>query len=65
MPLNSADHSVSRPHIVCPQAYNAAHDLLVRNAHHPDKAAFIVAMTNQCLTYSELADDLRLKAGCW
>ena len=35
MHLSSADHSVSPPLVVFPRTYNAAHDLLARNAHHP------------------------------
>jgi benzoate-CoA ligase len=56
MPLSRADHSVSPPHVVFPRAYNAAHDLLARNAHHPDKVAFIDAMNDRRLTYGALAD---------
>ena len=56
MHLSSADHSVSPPLVVFPRAYNAAHDLLARNAHHPDKVAFIDAMSGQHLTYGELTN---------
>ena len=51
-----ADHSVSPPLVVFPRTYNAAHDLLARNAHHPDKVAFIDAMNDRRLTYGELTD---------
>jgi benzoate-CoA ligase len=56
MQLSSADHSASPPVVVFPRAYNAAHDLLARNAHHPDKVAFIDAMTGQRMTYGQLTD---------
>ena len=56
MHLSSADHSVSPPLVVFPRAYNAARDLLARNAHHPDKVAFIDAMNDRRLTYGALTD---------
>jgi hypothetical protein len=43
MQLSRTDHSVNPPVVTIPRDYNAAHDLLARNAQHPDKAAFIDA----------------------
>ena len=51
--LSTADHSVSPPRISIPRDYNAAHDLLARNAGRADKAAFID--TNGAHTYGELS----------
>lgn len=54
MQPSRADHSVSPPHIDIPRSYNAAHDLLLRNAQRPDKVAFINASTGEQLTYGAL-----------
>ena len=51
-----ADHSSRPPLVTVPQAFNAAHDLLARNARRPDKAAFVDAATGAALTYGELED---------
>jgi len=56
MQLSRADHSFSPPRVDIPAHYNAAHDLLARNAAHPDKAAFIDASTGAQLTYGALAE---------
>ena len=56
MPLSRADHSVSPPRVEIPRDYNAAHDLLERNAQRPDKAAFIDALSGQQLSYGALAE---------
>ena len=61
--LSHADHSATsatRPPVVTiPRHYNAAHDLLERNATRPNKAAFIDSTSNEkpghTLTYGELA----------
>ncbi len=53
--LSHADHSVSPPFVEIPRDYNAAYDLLERNASRPDKTAFIDAATGAQLTYGELA----------
>lgn len=54
MHLSHADHSTSPPRVEIPRDYNAAHDLLQRNAARSDKVAFIDATTGQRLTYGEL-----------
>lgn len=55
MPLSRTDHSVSPPKVEIPRDFNAAHDLLERNAQRPGKVAFINATTGEQLTYGELA----------
>lgn len=55
MHLSHADHSSAPPRVEIPRDYNAAHDLLQRNAARPGKAAFIDAATGSQLTYGELA----------
>ena len=54
MQTSSADHTASPPLVHIPRSYNAAHDLLMRNASRPDKVAFINAITDEQLTYGEL-----------
>jgi benzoate-CoA ligase len=56
MHLSRADHSSSPPRVEIPRDYNAAHDLLARNASRPDKAAFIDASTGARLAYGELSE---------
>jgi len=56
MQLSRADHSVSPPVVEIPRSYNAAHDLLERNAQRPGKVAFIDALSGEQLTYGELAE---------
>lgn len=56
MHLSHADHGTSPPRVEIPRDYNAAHDLLQRNAARSDKVAFIDATTGQRLTYGELND---------
>jgi benzoate-CoA ligase len=51
-----ADHSVSPPFVDIPREYNAAHDLLERNAGRSSKPAFIDASSGATLTYGELTD---------
>ncbi len=55
MRLSQADHSSSPPRVDIPRDYNAAHDLLERNAGRAGKPAFIDAATGATLTYGELA----------
>ena len=55
MHLSHADHSTSPPRVEIPRDYNAAHDLLGRNAARSTKAAFIDAATGAQITYGELA----------
>ena len=55
MHLSRADHGASPPQVEIPRDYNAAHDLLARNAARPDKAAFVDAASGAQLTYGELA----------
>jgi len=54
MHLSHADHSTSPPRLEIPRDYNAAHDLLQRNAARPDKVAYIDAATGGQLTYGQL-----------
>ena len=56
MHLSRADHSSSPPTIDIPRDYNAAHDLLSRNAARSGKVAFIDAAGGAKLTYGELND---------
>jgi benzoate-CoA ligase len=56
MHLSRADHSTSPPRVEIPRDYNAAHDLLARNASRSEKVAFIDASTGIQLTYGELTD---------
>ena len=56
MHLSRVDHSTTPPRVEIPRDYNAAHDLLARNAARPDKVAYIDAATGQQLTYGQLAD---------
>jgi benzoate-CoA ligase len=55
MRLSQADHSTSPPRVEIPREYNAAHDLLARNASRAAKPAFIDATTGRALTYGDLA----------
>jgi benzoate-CoA ligase len=54
MNLSRADHRASPPRVDIPREYNAAHDLLARNAARSDKVAFIDASSGAQLTYGEL-----------
>jgi benzoate-CoA ligase len=56
MHLSQADHGTTPPRVEIPRDYNAAHDLLRRNAARPDKVAFIDAATGAQLTYGELEE---------
>ena len=56
MHLSRADHTLAPPRVDIPRDYNAAHDLLARNAAHSEKVAFIDAATGVQLTYGELTD---------
>jgi benzoate-CoA ligase len=56
MRLSHADHSTSPPRVEIPREYNAAHDLLERNAQRAAKPAFIDATTGASLSYGELAE---------
>jgi len=56
MHLSRADHTSSPPRVEIPRDYNAAHDLLARNATRSEKIAFIDATTGIQLTYGELTD---------
>jgi benzoate-CoA ligase len=57
--LSQANHHTSPPHVHIPRAYNAAYDLLQRNASRGNKVAFIDAVSGQQLSYGELSDQ------CW
>ena len=54
MQLSCANHTVSPPLVAIPRDYNAAHDLLARNAQRGGKVAFIDATSGDQLTYGEL-----------
>jgi benzoate-CoA ligase len=56
MHLSRADHSISPPRVDIPRDYNAAHDLLARNAARSGKVAFIDAATGARLTYGDLTE---------
>ena len=56
MKLSRADHRASPPLVDIPRDYNAAHDLLERNATRPTKVAYIDASSGAQLTFGELAD---------
>jgi benzoate-CoA ligase len=54
--LSRADHSTSPPRVEIPRDYNAAHDLLARNAARSSKVAFIDATSGAELSYDELTE---------
>ncbi|MBX3587338.1 MAG: benzoate-CoA ligase family protein [Ramlibacter sp.] len=54
MNLSSADHSTSPPRVDIPRQYNAAHDLLARNAGRLAKTAFVDASSGAELSYGAL-----------
>ncbi len=56
MGTSRADHSARPPRVDIPRDYNAAHDLLERNANRPGKAAYIDAASGATLTYGELTE---------
>ena len=56
MRLSQADHRSSPPRVEIPREYNAAHDLLARNAGRGGKPAFIDASSGSTLTYAQLED---------
>ena len=56
MNLSLADHSTSPPQVNIPRDYNAAHDLLERNASRAEKVAFIDALSGSRLTYGGLTE---------
>lgn len=56
MHLSHADHTASPPRVEIPRDFNAAHDLLRRNASRPDKVAFIDAASGATLTYGQLEE---------
>jgi benzoate-CoA ligase len=56
MRLSHADHSASPPRVEIPRDYNAAHDLLERNAARTGKPAFIDAVSGARLTYGQLRE---------
>jgi benzoate-CoA ligase len=55
MQTSHVDHGASPPRIDIPRDYNAAHDLLARNAGRTGKVAYIDASTGEQLTFGELA----------
>jgi benzoate-CoA ligase len=56
MRLSTADHRSSPPRVDIPRDYNAAHDLLERNAGRAAKPAFIDAAAGTRLAYGELSE---------
>lgn len=56
MNLSQADHGTRPPRVDIPRDYNAAHDLLERNARRGGKAAFIDAASGAQLSYGDLTD---------
>jgi benzoate-CoA ligase len=59
MHLSHADHSTSPPRVDIPRDYNAAHDLLRRNATRSTKVAYIDAASGAQLTFGQLDDQAR------
>jgi benzoate-CoA ligase len=55
MHTSHVDHGASPPRVEIPRDFNAAHDLLARNAGRPDKTAYIDAATGEQLSHGELA----------
>jgi benzoate-CoA ligase len=55
MNFSHADHSTSPPRVDIPRRYNAAHDLIARNASRGSKTAFIDAVSGDSLSYAQLA----------
>jgi benzoate-CoA ligase len=51
MHLSHADHAASPPRVEIPRDYNAAHDLLRRNAARSGKVAYIDAASGAQLTF--------------
>ena len=56
MRLSHAVHGTRPPRVEIPREYNAAHDLLARNASRAAKPAFIDASNGNALTYGELTN---------
>ncbi|MES3011470.1 MAG: benzoate-CoA ligase family protein [Pseudomonadota bacterium] len=56
MTPSSANHTLSPPEVHVPRDYNAAHDLLLRNAGRTSKVAYIDASSGATLTYGQLAE---------
>jgi benzoate-CoA ligase len=56
MQPSRADHSATPPRVEIPRDYNAAHDLLQRNASRAGKTAFIDAASGAQLTYGQLSE---------
>ena len=56
MTLSSADHRTTPPRVDIPREYNAAHDLLERNASRAAKVAYIDASDSAQLSFGELAE---------
>ena len=52
MQLSQANHQTSPPQVQIPRDYNAAWDLLQRNASRPNKVAFIDAVSGLTLEVS-------------
>src|SRR3569832_1092689 len=55
MHLSHADHGSRPPRVDIPRDYNAAHDLLQRNAARSGKVAFIDAASGAQLTFGDLS----------
>ena len=56
MHLSHADHAASPPRVDIPRDYNAAHDLLRRNAARSAKVAYIDAASGATLTFGQLEE---------
>ncbi|WP_427912057.1 benzoate-CoA ligase family protein [Ramlibacter sp. MMS24-I3-19] len=56
MRLSHADHTTSPPRVEIPRDYNAAHDLLERNAARTSKVAYIDAASGTRMTYGQLRE---------
>src|SRR4051794_8656319 len=56
MHLSHADPGSRPPRVEIPRDYNAAHDLLRRNAARPGKVAYIDALSGGTLTFAQLEE---------
>jgi benzoate-CoA ligase len=56
MHLSRVDHSSIPPRVEIPRDYNAAHDLLARNASRFGKLAYVDATSGAQLTYGQLTE---------
>ena len=63
MHLSHADHGTTPPRVEVPRDYNAAHDLLQRNAARPDKVAYVDAASGQLVREGRAREEKRGQDG--